>query len=163
MDIYQMAMNMELEGKAFYLDLKEKATDRSIQTIFGLLAEEEQKHHDLIRAMKQNTAQLPTSEKLDLAEGFFNELIVNALSFTTQTSVIDAYKEAKHLEENSIAFYKQEILKAKKAIDKAVLLKIYYEEKKHKLLLENLIEFLSESEIQIDSAEFDRLESKDYL
>lgn len=163
MDVYEVGMKMELEGKAFYLSLKEKATNTAIQTILGLLADEEQKHYDLIRSMKENQVQLASSEKLELAEKFFSDIITKSLDFKSQASVVETYRQAVHLEENSIAFYKNEIVQAKKAIDKAVLLRIYYEEKKHKLLLENLIEFLSESEIQIDTAEFDRLDSKDYL
>ncbi|MEW5815090.1 MAG: ferritin family protein [Spirochaetota bacterium] len=60
MDIFDFAMQMEEDGKNFYLDLSRKTRDKGIHKILNLLAEAEVRHYNTLQAMKQR--QTPYTE-----------------------------------------------------------------------------------------------------
>ena len=49
MNIFDFAMKMELDGKAYYEMLSDETTNTGLKTIFARLAADEQKHYDLIK------------------------------------------------------------------------------------------------------------------
>jgi len=44
MNIYEFALQMELDGKAFYTKIAAAAQEIGLQTIFSRLADDEEKH-----------------------------------------------------------------------------------------------------------------------
>ena len=54
MDIYKYAMQMELDGTHFYLDLAEKTNNTGIKNILTMMAESEARHYNIILGMQKN-------------------------------------------------------------------------------------------------------------
>ncbi len=52
MDIYEFAMQMELDGRNFYLELAGKAKEQGLQSIMEMLAADEMKHYNILQDMK---------------------------------------------------------------------------------------------------------------
>ena len=53
MDIFDFAMQMEEDGKYFYIELAEKVADKGMKSIFEMLANDELKHYHNIKEMKE--------------------------------------------------------------------------------------------------------------
>ena len=54
MDIYKFAMQMELDGRHFYLDLAKKTKNAGIKSVLTMMAESEAKHYNVILDMQKN-------------------------------------------------------------------------------------------------------------
>jgi len=54
MDIYKYAMQMELDGRHFYLDLAKKTNNTGIKGILTMMAESEARHYNIILGMQKN-------------------------------------------------------------------------------------------------------------
>lgn len=160
MDYYQVAMQMEGQGRAFYLSLQEKAVHPRIKHLFGLLAEEELEHYETFRRMSINAPVDHNPVKRFSAEKAFQEMIADGMDFTGEEQLVEAYQKAKHMEDQTAAYYKACLSHAKNPEDKVVLLKLYYEEKKHSLFLEHLIELITDPELHVASAEWHRPNSE---
>jgi rubrerythrin len=52
MDVFAFAMKMEQDGKSYYLQLAAGTSISGLKTIFAMLAEDEQKHYDVIQTLK---------------------------------------------------------------------------------------------------------------
>jgi rubrerythrin len=158
MDFYQVAMQMEAQGRAYYLTLMSKTKNDGLKRIFQMLADEELNHHDTFKRMSEQAPVSANEVGQINPEKVFHELLVEGIDFEQEVDLIDAYQKAKDLEDKTVAFYKEKLTQAKRSVDKVVLLKLYYEEKKHSMFLEHLIELIADPISTVASAEWDRWE-----
>ncbi len=54
MDIYKYALQMELDGRHFYLDMMKKTNNKGLKNILTMLADSEAKHYNVILDMQKN-------------------------------------------------------------------------------------------------------------
>jgi len=54
MDIYKYAMQMELDGRHFYLELDRKTNNMGVKSILNMMADSEGKHYKVILSMQKN-------------------------------------------------------------------------------------------------------------
>lgn len=168
MDFYQVAMQMEAQGRAYYLKLQEEAKHPRLKQIFYLLAQEEQEHYEVFKrlltkapgSVNKGTGAETDTEVLKTAgvavEGIFAKIVAEGLDFTGEEAFVEAYLKAKQMEEKTATYYKSCLNQAQTPEEKMILLKLYYEEKKHSLFLEHLIELITDPELKAVSAEWDR-------
>ncbi len=162
MNFYQVAMEMEANGRRFYLSLMEKSQHPKLKQLFKMLADEESAHYELFRKMSEQAPVKIHGDHADgqgktlSAESFFQEVVSFGIDFNTESDLASAYQEAKELEDQTVLFYKKCLSETTRSSDKVILLKLYYEEKKHSLFLEHLIEMITDPACQIASAEWDR-------
>ena len=52
MNVFDFALKMEVDGKAYYEKLAKKTDQPGLKTIFTRLAEDEQKHYDIFQELK---------------------------------------------------------------------------------------------------------------
>ncbi len=158
MDIFDFAMQMEEDGKNFYLELVEKATDKGMKSIFKMLANDELKHYYIIKDMKEKQPVMAETEVLENAKNIFAEMKEKNEEMDFPASAIDLYKKAQEIEERSRSFYLDRSEEIEGPGQKELFLKLAEEEKKHYFLLENIIEFVSRPQTWLENAEFNRLE-----
>ncbi len=144
MDIYEFAMNMELDGKKYYEELGEKTNSKGLKAIFEMMADDELKHYNIIKEFKENNELEIESSTLRNANNIFAQMLKSPEDFSGDISEVDAYKHATKLENDSIAFYQKHKEQATNKRDEIAFDKLALEEKKHKLILENIIEFITE-------------------
>lgn len=159
MDIFDYAMQMENDGKEFYLVLAANAMNQGVKSIFNLLAEEEAKHYLIVKAMKEdkNTQFLKPCLLSDV-KNIFKNMKEEDVIFNANISQKEAYVKAQELEKQSEDFYLEQ---ANQAIDneqKLIFQKIAAEEKQHYWLLDNLIEFITRPDNWLENAEWNHLE-----
>jgi len=153
MDIYQLAIDMEREGKRYYLSLAEQAVDLQLKRVFEILADEEEGHCEMLQALKDKVAMPLVNDQLMEAETIFRIQLLDHVELRQVNTVLEAYGQAVVMEQNAIDYYKKMSRLADNAAEKAVFLRMYYEEKKHKFLLENIMELLRDRHEDALSAE----------
>jgi rubrerythrin len=159
MNIFDYAMQMELDGKAFYERLAEDADAEGLKTIFSSMAADESKHYELFQQMKEasGTLSMVDSKALDEAKNIFTELQKKGAAISPDTKSLEAYRYAMQVEADSATLYREA---AEKEVDQAIrglLLRIVEEERKHLSILENVFEFVNAPNQSLVWGEFSNL------
>ena len=139
MDIFEYAMQMEKDGENYYRRLAQGAGSKGVKTIFTMLADEEVRHFEILRQAKaQVPQQIRESKILDDTKNIFIELQQSKEKWDLDAEQKELYKKARDIEEKSRKFYleKSQLVGEEQ---KQILLKLAEEERKHYVLLENLL------------------------
>ena len=158
MNIFDFAMEMELEGKAYYQKLAADTADVGLKSIFSTLASDEQKHYDVILSIKSGTGlNMIDSTVLEEAKNLFELLITDKKASVGLKKSLDGYQHARKIEADSVTLYED---MAKKEDDPEIvqlLLRIANEEKKHFNVLDNLCDFVLAPKYYLAWGEFSNL------
>ncbi len=159
MNIFDFAREKEKYAEEFYRDLAAKSPEKGLTEIFLMLANEEEKHYELIEKMQADaTVELGDTTVLADATAIFEKIRQDAEKFSFDKSELELYKEAQKIEENARKFYLKVANEVEKQAQKDIFLKLAEEEKKHYFLLDNIIEFVSRPQQWLENAEFYHLE-----
>lgn len=151
MTVYDFAMQMEQDGKAYYNELKAKTENPAIQKIFDMLAQDEQDHYDVLKNSRRS---IGPSKTLNHAMNIFEEIEENAETIYFEISE-DALRHALDIEYKSIKFYEEQNDKADHPDEKSLFAQLVIEEGKHYILIENLLDIISGGILRgIESPEF---------
>lgn len=161
MNTYDYAMQIEKEGEALYTEFAKTAPNKGMQTIFAELAEQEKKHFEIFKKMKENqAANINETPFLDHVKSIFAEWKSNKDKFNFNISQADLYRKALDIEKKSIEFYTETSKEVKDEKQKELFLKIADEEKKHYEVMINIIEFITAPERWIENAEFSKIDKE---
>jgi rubrerythrin len=142
MDIFEYALKMELDGKAYYEKLANETGDTGLKAIFTTLAADEQKHYETIQAIKTGTVWImKDSAVLDSAKNLFEILKTDKAVAGSMKKSLDGYEHARKVEADSVRFYEDAAKKETNDSAKQLLLRIAEEEKQHYNILDNLYDF----------------------
>ena len=158
MNIFDYAMQLEKESQNYYLSLASKTGDGGLGTIFTMLAVEEARHYEVLKAMKTNTnVEFGNTALLSDAKAVFVKM-ADTERFNFSFEQLDVYKKAKEIESKSRKFYLEKAEEVEDSSQKAIFAKLAKEEEKHFFLLENIIDFVSQPETWLENAEWYHLE-----
>ncbi|MGO1820329.1 MAG: ferritin family protein, partial [Senegalia sp. (in: firmicutes)] len=73
MNIYELAMKMEKEGEQYYKEQAEKTESKGIQNIFKMMADDERRHYEIIKNIKENYFDCNTTMKIEDVDTIFTE------------------------------------------------------------------------------------------
>jgi len=160
MNVFDFAMKMELDGKAFYEKLAIEAESEGLRKIFNGLAEDEQKHYEIFQMLKekQTIESMPESTALEGAKDIFSEMQADLPSQNLLKKNLDAYQYAMKTEKESARLYLEAAEKEEDTAVKSLLLKIATEEQKHLNILENIFDFVNAPTHSLVWGEFSNLE-----
>jgi rubrerythrin len=163
MNIYDFAMQMEQEGEAFYRDMADQTADPGVQRILNALADDEVKHYNIVKQMKEEAAvpQMDDTVILASAKNVFAQMqgqSLDAASLVRAGPQVEVYRQAQELERQSRAFYQEKASEVSQPAHRELLQRIAKEEDKHYILLDHMIEFVSRPQTWIEDAEFTHLE-----
>lgn len=159
MNIYDYAMQMEKDGENYYRDSARKISNAGIRQILSILADAEVKHYDILQKMKKNeNVQMPDTGILSNVKNIFVKMKEEDDVIGIDITQIELYKKAQEIEEKSRKFYLEKAGEVNNPSQKEIFLKIADEEKKHYLILENIIEFVSRPQNWLENAEWYHLE-----
>lgn len=158
MDVYEFALKMELDGKAYYEKLAAESTFEGFKTIFGRLAADEQKHYDVVKSLRDGAA-TPMAETtvLEDAKNVFQKAMGDEYLPGRLKGDLDAYEHAKDLEAESIRLYEGMAVKEDKPEVVLLLKRLVEEEKKHYNIMENLYDFVLRPKYYLEWREFGNL------
>ena len=160
MNVFDFAMKMELDGKAFYEKLAQKTSVEGLKGIFTMLAADEQKHYEIFQALqgKSQTTGMQDSTTLDEARNVFSQLLAQKNSLGPVTGDLEGYRYAMKLEAESFRLYEDAARREKDEDAKRLLLRIAGEEQKHFNILENVYSFINAPNQYLAWGEFSNLE-----
>jgi rubrerythrin len=158
MNIFDFAIKMEQDGKAFYEKLAKNTPNPGLQTIFARLAEDEQKHSDIFQALRSGEKKMDMADStaLELAKNVFTTLPKGA--GTDVKGDLESYQYAMQIEAESFRLYEDAAKNEKDAGAKELLLKIAGEEHKHFQIIENIFAFVNAPNQYLAWGEFSNLE-----
>ncbi|SFL35378.1 ferritin-like domain-containing protein [Pelosinus propionicus] len=160
MDIFDFALQMELDGEKYYRDLADKVRDNDLKTVLEGLAEDEQRHYKIIQlAQSQIFNPISDSSLHDMPNVFSRN---KEKTFVLETDLIaklkdeqsDVYRAALLKEEESVALYKRLQEDSNHPEAKLIFKKLMQEEEKHVEVIENIIEMLNHVNDWVEAAEF---------
>jgi len=142
MNIFEFALKMELDGKAYYEKLAAETSDTGLKAIFTTLAADEQKHYETIQAIQSDSNWvMKESVVLKSAKNLFEKLLSDKTIADGMKKSLDGYQFARKVEADSVKFYEDAAQKESNATTKQLLLRIAKEEKDHYNILDNLYDF----------------------
>jgi rubrerythrin len=157
MDIYEYAMQMEKDGENYYRELARKTANAGLKNILTVLADAEVKHYNVFRSMRKNEGIPDTDTKiLSNVKNIFIRMTEEEQT-GVDSSQSELYRKAQEIEKKTRDFYLEKADEVK-ASQKAIFIKIAGEEKKHYLILENIIDFVSRPETWLENPEWYHLE-----
>lgn len=158
MKIFDFAIKMEQDGKAYYEKLAKNATNPGLKTIFSRLAEDEQKHYEIFMALQEGEKKMAmaASTALEFAKNVFAALPKDA--GTDIKGDLESYRYAMQLEAESFRLYEDAASKEKDAGAKELLLKIAAEEHKHFQIIENIFAFTNAPNQYLAWGEFSNID-----
>lgn len=143
MNVFDFAMQMEMDGKAHYEKLEAGTSVVGLKKIFAMLAADEQKHFETIQAMKSGgNDSMAGSAVLDEARNVFQGLMNESTLLGGLKKDLDGYRYAMKIEADSVKLYEDMAKKENRENIVQLLLKIANEEKKHYNIMENLYDFV---------------------
>jgi rubrerythrin len=152
-------MQMEQDGEAYYREMASKCNVPGLKKILDMLADDEVGHYDTLKKLKEGVdAEVSGSMVLESAKNIFREIKDTAAGFDFDVSEIDQYNKAIEIEKKSEDFYREKANEVEQPGLKDILLNIAEDEKKHRFLLKNTVEFLSRPKTWIENAEFNHLD-----
>jgi len=155
MNAYDYALKVEKEGEKYYKELAKRSPYTGLKMVFNILASEEVKHYKVIHDMKTNGS--VDIDKLDIildTKTIFETLSIDKDNVNFNNDEIKFYEEAIAREDSAEQFYREQACKLEDENAKAVFLKIADEEAKHKVLLQNILDFILEPKNFVTAAEF---------
>jgi rubrerythrin len=164
MNIFDFALTMEKDGENFYRKLAQDSKDTGLQSIFTFLADTEARHYDIVLQMKEKQATdgLDTPA-LEQAENIFAGMSPASVADLSDPQSSDRYvalyRQAQEVEKKSMEFYAEKAAELEDGPQKAMLLKLSEEEKRHFWIMYNLVDHVGRTDHGwIEFAEWNHLE-----
>jgi len=159
MNVFDFAMKMEMDGKAFYEEMSKRTSITGLKNIFFMLADDEQKHYDIIQNLKEKAGEteMTDSTVLENSRNIFNGLMAEKEGLDTMKEDLEGYRYAMKIEADSVRFYENAARKERKSSIKSLLLRIAEEEKKHYNIVENVYDFVLSPKYYLAWGEFSNL------
>jgi rubrerythrin len=158
MNVFDFALKMEEDGRAFYQKLAAETGVPEFKTIFTMLADAEQEHHDAIEAMKKGVpAEQVDSKVLEKAKNVFQKLMGRKDALAALKGDPDGYRHAIGIAEEGIRLYEEMAGKETNPVAVKVLLMLAEEERKHLDIMENIYDFAEAPDTFLAWGEFSNL------
>lgn len=160
MNVFDFAMKMEEDGKAYYEKLASQTSLPGLRTIFTRLAEDEQKHYEIFQELKTSRSVPAMQDTTILAEAknVFEEIPKEEETLKGLEGDLAAYQHAMKIEADSFRFYENAAREEKNPATKNLLTKIAGEEHEHFNILENIFHFIDAPNQYLAWGEFSNLD-----
>ena len=160
-NFYQVAKDMELEGKKFYENLSKESEVKELKGVFDFLALQEEVHYYAFSRMEGNEEVSIEDKKNAVKEAreIFSKIAPDFSAPAELNTAAETYKKALELEKNAVKYYTELLSSAETEDQKNVLKHIISEEESHVQVLEALIDFVNRPNEYLEDAEFTHLET----
>lgn len=153
MNSLELAIQLEMESKKFYLGHAEKTEDRGLKSIFISLAEEESIHARILKNKKDNLSYelVDTYAKI---KNLFEKFEDYKSEIKQIPDSIDVYNLSLEKENMTKELYEKMLQEATDEKDIKIFKYLIEQEKGHCRVIEQLIEMVRRPEEWVESAEF---------
>ena len=160
MDILEFAMQMELDGKAFYEKGAEAAKSPELKKILQTLAEEEQRHYNIFKQLKAGEVKAASkfadnrAETVTITRNLFREMADAGQDTLYGDEARAMWNEAMEVERKSEKMYREAAEKESDEQRRELWNRIADEENNHIYFIDNMISFLADPQSFVQSAQF---------
>lgn len=159
MDIFDFVMEKEKLAAECYHQLADNAPTQGVKHIFEMLAVEEQRHIKVVEQMKQSiSTEVAHTTVLSDAKDVFQKMQNSTENFDFSITEPQMYQKARDAEKQSMDYYLEKAAQADDPLHKEIFTKLADQEKKHFVLMQNIIDFVSRPQTWLENAEFTHLE-----
>lgn len=161
MDIYDFAIDFEIENRKFYEECAQATGHEDLKQVFLELAGEEKKHENIVRQLKEKKdVDKVESGILPKAKEAFEKISENMPtgSDIMVEEQVDIYKKAIDLESKSYEFYKEKAEETDSELVKSTFKRLAVEEKKHERIMDSIVEMVDRPNTWLEDAEWYHLE-----
>jgi len=161
MNIYDFAIDFEIENREFYEECAANTSHQDLKKVFLELAEEEKKHENIVRQLKENKdVDEVEAGILPKAKEVFKKISENMPGGDNVMGEeqVDVYKKAVNLETKSYEFYQERAKEADSELVKNTFNRLAEEEKKHERIIDSIIEMVDRPNTWLEDAEWNHLE-----
>ncbi len=150
----ELALQTEVDGKAYYLKQAKTTDDVQLQKLFSMLADDEEKHYQIVSEMIKGQYRLMESNTLANVKTVFADKLAANETFQVEIDNIEAYEQAVKFEDDSIALYKDLAKSAKSSVEEELFRELVREELRHRVILQNLLEAIRHPQSWVEDWEF---------
>lgn len=161
LNVYEHAMKMELDGREFYLAHAEKTSNPSLKKILMLMADDELKHYDLFKSMRDESfTHSPDAAKssiLGSVKNIFETMKATETEFDLPDVTDDiraVWEAARDIEKKAEDFYREKANTMTDEARKKAFIQIAEEEHRHWQAMEYVVQFLSRPKQWLADAEW---------
>lgn len=158
MNIYDFAMKKEQEGKDFYLEMAAAASKEGFRRILTRMAQIEERHLQVVRAMKDSAPLVEPTGILDEAKTVFQEFRDSGACFDCSDDEKGLYRKARDMEQEARDFYREQAEKVTDPAQRELFHKLKEEEHRHYILMDNILELLERPETWLEDAEWNNMD-----
>ena len=142
MNVFNFALNMEEDGKAFYEKLAAETKVHELKTIFSMLASAEEEHHKALEVMKKDIPPDKADSKvLEKARNVFQGLLEKKDALDMLKNDPDGYRHVIKIAMAAIKLYEEMAEKETNPAAAKILLMLAGDERKHLEIMENIYDF----------------------
>ncbi|MCK4573641.1 MAG: ferritin family protein [candidate division Zixibacteria bacterium] len=162
MNVFEYAMQMELDGKTYYEEHAAKIESPQLKRILLELADDEQKHYNIFKAMRDGTSveyeEAKKSTILAQVKNVFEELKAAEKDYSFPEKLREIWVKAREVESKAENFYREKANELNDENQKHIFNRIADEEHRHWMTMENVIRFLDRPSQWLEDAEWSNLE-----
>lgn len=162
MNVFEYAMQMELDGKAYYEEAAKKVDSPELKKILMEIAGDEQKHYILFKSMKDGKdveyVESEATSILKSVKNIFVTLKEENKDYSFPKDAKKVWEHARDVEKKAEAFYRDEAEKLDNEKNATILHKIADEEHRHWVTMENVINFIDKPNQWLEDGEWADLE-----
>jgi rubrerythrin len=164
MDIIEFAIKMEMDGMAFYKKHADETSDSLLKQIFLNLVEEEARHVQIFRKLKDNPAEFSLDEisvsgNVDEVKNIFQEMSQDTGRGNFGDDIVSVWTEALRIEEKAVTFYTEHAERETDPSTKKLMMAIADEETRHIHMIDTVLMYLRHPETFAQSAQFKNFQS----
>ena len=158
MNVFEFAMKMEKDGEGYYRELAKKSATPGLSNIFTMLAKAEAVHYEIFKKMEENEkVKVSDTKILSQVKNVF-ETMREEKDLEGSLTQTELYHKALEAEKSSREFYLSKAGEVKDPEQQEIFHKIADEEKKHYLILQEIIDFVSRPQTWLENPEWYHLE-----
>jgi rubrerythrin len=158
-DIFEYAMQMELDGKAFYEKSAAATAQPELKKILLQLAQEEDGHYRFFKRMKEGQTDVAAEVSADrpamlTSKNLFQQMTLNGAQKPFGEDAKSVWSHALKIEEKAVKTYSEEAAKERDTARKRLLELIADEERTHVYLIDNILSYMVDPKGFVDSANY---------
>jgi len=153
MNSLELAIQLEMDSKKFYLEQAEKTEDRGLRSIFVTLAEEESIHARILKNKADNLSYELVDTYAEI-KNLFSKFGNYKSEIKQMPDALDVYNLSLEIEDKSKELYEQMLEEATDERDIKIFKYLIEQEESHYKVIEQLIEMVRRPEEWVEAAEF---------
>ncbi|MDF1544231.1 MAG: ferritin family protein [bacterium] len=162
MNVFEFAMQMELDGKNYYEEHAAKVAHPALKKILLEMASDEDKHYEIFKALRDGLSASYDDAKATTiftsVKNVFEEIKTESETLDFAEEAKKVWEHARQIEKKAESFYREKADEVDDDNAKHIFHRIADEEHKHWVTMDNVIAFLDKPNQWLEDAEWNSID-----